>query len=285
VKDEWYPIKLQMKVEFKFFKEFEKELELPNVSISIIELKNVMFDVEIDDGEFQLENAVKQVYGDEIVSIALSDERVRKEIENRECKILKVNKVDGLAYVEISVGKPDKPGILLHLTVDSEKREVIYFRKDFREPSISDSLINSILQIDEVKQKIGEKYSGINYYVNKTVLEIYVLTPSGAYKIYYDLLSDGVIRIESIPGWGKSLKEETMTEEEKQKYLAMALNDSKVRELLKNEKFSANFTKYVLYQNGQKIRDPDHVIIILKVDGESYEIVLSGERVLSVEKV
>ncbi|RLI79116.1 hypothetical protein DRP07_10405, partial [Archaeoglobales archaeon] len=66
VKDELYPIKLQMKVEFKSFKEFEKELELPNVSTSIIKLRNVMFDVEIDDGEFQLGNAIKQAYGNEI---------------------------------------------------------------------------------------------------------------------------------------------------------------------------------------------------------------------------
>lgn len=290
VKDELYPIKLQMKVEFKSFKEFEKELELPNVSTSIIKLRNVMFDVEIDDGEFQLGNAIKQAYGNEIVGIALSDERVRKEIENRECRVLKVNKVDGLAYVEISVGRSDKPGLLLHLTVDSEKKEVIYLRKDFREPLIGDSLINTILQSEEIKQKIGEEYNGINYCINKTILEIHVLTPSGAYEVCYDLLHEKVIRIETITPWGKSLKEEKMTEEEKQKYLAMALNDSRVQELLKNEKlddkkFTANFAKYVLYENGQKIRDPDHVVITLEVDGGGYEIVLSGKRVLSVEKI
>jgi|GEM_PF-1179411 outer membrane lipoprotein-sorting protein len=55
VKGEWYPVRIEMRVEMEFPKELREKYGVSNVSsISILEFREIEFNAEIDDSEFSL---------------------------------------------------------------------------------------------------------------------------------------------------------------------------------------------------------------------------------------
>jgi len=150
---------------------------------------------------------------------------------------------------------------------------------------------DTILKKDEIKSVIGDEFESISYEYadNYTAIKIFVQTPCADYSIKYDLVNDSVISIDKVYPWKKTIKEEPVSEEEKQRFLAVALNDSRVKEVLKGRDFSVSMVKYVMYMACQKARDPDSVHMTFKVNSEIYRVVLlpynDKLRVVRVEKM
>ena len=149
---------------------------------------------------------------------------------------------------------------------------------------------NVILKKEEIKSVIGEEFEGVSYkFTNNSTILVFVQTPCADYSIKYDLTDNTVISIDNMYPWKKTIREEPVSEKEKRRFLAIALNDSRVKEALKGKDFDVSMVKYVMYIACQKARDPDSVHMTFKVDSNVYRVVLlpyNGElRVVRVEKM
>jgi hypothetical protein len=133
---------------------------------------------------------------------------------------------------------------------------------------------NVILRKEEIRSVI-EEYEGVSYeFINNSTLKMFVQTPCADYFVVYDFVNDSVISIDKTTIGKKTIKEEAVSEEERQRFLAIALNDSRVKEALKGRNFSVRIVKYVMYAACQKARDPDSVHMMFRVDSELYRVFL-----------
>jgi|GEM_PF-2314155 len=134
---------------------------------------------------------------------------------------------------------------------------------------------NVILRKEEIRSVIGEEYEGVGYeFINNSTPKMFVQTPCADYFVLYDFVNDSVISIDKATIGKKTIKEEAVSEEEGQRFLAIALNDSRVKEALKGRNFSVSITKYVMYAACQRARDPDSVHMTFRVDSELYRVIL-----------
>ena len=135
---------------------------------------------------------------------------------------------------------------------------------------------NVILKKEEIRSVIGDEIDSVDYeFINNfTALKMFVQTPCGDYFIKYDFVNDSLISIDKATIGKKTIKEESVSEEEKERFLAIALNDSRIKQALKGRNFSVSVTKYVMYAACQKGRDPDSVHMMFKVDSELYRVIL-----------
>jgi|Deesub1362B_J571_1020462.scaffolds.fasta_scaffold01493_10 outer membrane lipoprotein-sorting protein len=164
----------------------------------------------------------------------------------------------------------------------------IIIEEGLRLLKMNHSTVMDVLAREEVKLEIGEEYEINQYFVKDSTLNILVLTPCADYMVKYNL-KNGAVLIDKVNPWKKTIKEEPVTEEERQKFLAVVLNDSRVKEALKGRSFNVSMVKYVMYAACQKAVDPDSVHMMFKVDSELYRVILSGLggklEVVRVEKI
>ena len=247
------------------------------------------------------------------LQIALNDSEVRRVIGTN-YKIIEVSK----SHLEI-IGNGtrisrDYPVVVIetkssieYIFVDVQNETVVHIGRIYKrsplpteEPKLTSTppvrvnttfIENAILKKDEIKSVIGEEFEVISYEFAKnfTILKVFVQTPCADYSIKYSLANDTVISIDNVYPWKKTIKEEPVSEEEKQRFLAVALNDSRVKEVLKGKDFNVSMVKYVMYMACKKARDPDSVYITFKVNSEIYRVVLlpyeDALKVAGIEKV
>ena len=192
--------------------------------------------------------------------------------------------------------KTKSPSISDNASGKRELNESYAYENTSKKPAISlrnvniSFIENILLKKEEIRSVTGDEYEGIYYeVVNNSTLKVSVRTPCADYSINYDIVNDTLISIEKTYPWKKTIKEEPVSEEEKQHFLKIALNDSMVKEFIKGRDFNVSMVKYVMYMACQKARDPDSVHMMFRVDSEIYRVILSPYkdelRVVSVNKI
>ena len=153
--------------------------------------------------------------------------------------------------------------------IDEENSKV-----QFKEVNIT--VVRKILERWDLRFVVGDDYQIVDYIVDGSILEVYIAnTPNGDIRLKYDLKKNGIVDLQTHAErnlWKKEIKEETVTEEEKRRFLAIALNNSSVKKILNGRDFEVSIVKYVMYAGGKKGLDPDHVFITFKVESEVYRL-------------